>query len=222
MVQSPRNPENARERRKRKTPWWEKAAVLVALGLLVVNFFQMRSTDKAARAAKDSADWTATQTKYIFSNQQPWVWVKMPDSFHVEVGKPISAAVEVFNYGNALALVRAHIYIEASPGIIERLRDHPLKEKIPDAKGVREIALDGRQGTKEFIVEQPQRIVTEEDYRMIENGRIDVVAYGRIDFDGLIDPLLQQYNSIFCFYRLRDGSVSACPNYEHGYTNWME
>ena len=56
MAQPPRNTENTRERRKRKTPWWEIAAVLIALGLLVVNIFLWCATKKAAEAAKGAAD----------------------------------------------------------------------------------------------------------------------------------------------------------------------
>lgn len=37
---------------KNRTPLWEKFAVLIALGLLIVNICQMRSTEKAARAAE--------------------------------------------------------------------------------------------------------------------------------------------------------------------------
>ena len=42
--------------RNRKTPWWEKAAVAIAFGLLIVNIYQMKATQKSADAAKSSAD----------------------------------------------------------------------------------------------------------------------------------------------------------------------
>lgn len=41
---------------KHGTPFWEKLAVLIALGLLIVNIFQMRATQKSANAAKSSAE----------------------------------------------------------------------------------------------------------------------------------------------------------------------
>ncbi|HUC42235.1 MAG TPA: hypothetical protein VL913_00685 [Candidatus Micrarchaeaceae archaeon] len=41
---------------KHNTPFWEKLAVLIALGLLIVNIFQMRATQKSANAAKSSAE----------------------------------------------------------------------------------------------------------------------------------------------------------------------
>lgn len=53
-----------------KRAWWEKAAVCIAFGLLVLNFFQMRATQNAADAAKRSAD------SGIASNR---AWV-VPDS----------------------------------------------------------------------------------------------------------------------------------------------
>jgi hypothetical protein len=46
---------------KRDTPFWEKAAVMIALGLLIVNWYQGCQTKKAAEAAKSAAD-TARDT----------------------------------------------------------------------------------------------------------------------------------------------------------------
>jgi hypothetical protein len=56
MVQPPTNSDTPEDRPQRKSPWWEKAAVLIALGLLIVNIYQMRATQKSADAAKSSAD----------------------------------------------------------------------------------------------------------------------------------------------------------------------
>lgn len=61
MVETPVNPNKSEQNGTKKTPLWEKAAVFIALGLLVVNFFQMRATDRAANAAKESAELTSRQ-----------------------------------------------------------------------------------------------------------------------------------------------------------------
>lgn len=52
---TPPNSDNANGG-KRNTPFWEKLAVLIALGLLIVNIFQMRATQKSADAAKSSVE----------------------------------------------------------------------------------------------------------------------------------------------------------------------
>lgn len=47
-IHPPIDPNQPRNGSKHKTPFWEKAAVVVAFGLLIVNFFQMRATKEAA------------------------------------------------------------------------------------------------------------------------------------------------------------------------------
>jgi hypothetical protein len=208
---------------ERKTPFWEKAAVILALVLMVVNFFQTLATGKAAQAAKDSADWTKDQALNVFNGQRPQVWVKVPERFEVEIGKPLGAKLEVFNYGNAPTLARARIYIETSPTALERFRNnpHPLNHPMTEVKGTREILLAPHQGTTEFPIE-PKRILTEADYQLITIGTFDVVIYGRIDFPNLRAPTTEQYTSSFCFYRMSDGTVSGCPDYgKYHHTNFM-
>jgi hypothetical protein len=101
---------------KDKTPFWEKAAVLIALGLLVVNLF-------VALSANDSAEWIKHQTRDVYNQHRPLIWVKVPTSVHIEVDKPIDFDIEVFNYGNVTGIARARIRLEAAPGVIERFRD---------------------------------------------------------------------------------------------------
>jgi hypothetical protein len=63
--------QNIRSNENQKgTPPWEKFAVFIALGLLVVNICQMRSTEKAARAAEDANRIT---NKNLVQVQRPWV-----------------------------------------------------------------------------------------------------------------------------------------------------
>jgi hypothetical protein len=57
VIPTPPNSGNA-DGSKHKTPLWEKLAVIAAFGLLLVNICQMRSTEKAAKATKESADLT--------------------------------------------------------------------------------------------------------------------------------------------------------------------
>jgi hypothetical protein len=55
VIHSPANSPPSENGRGHKTPFWEKAAVGVAFGLLIVNFFQMCATYRAANAARDAA-----------------------------------------------------------------------------------------------------------------------------------------------------------------------
>jgi hypothetical protein len=58
---------------KKRTPGWEKAAVLVALGIFAVNAWQSWETRKSANAAQKAADTAATALELT---QRPWVFVK--------------------------------------------------------------------------------------------------------------------------------------------------
>jgi hypothetical protein len=55
---------------KKRTPGWEKAAVVVALGILAVNAWQSCETRKSADAAKRSAE---TASKQLEMADRPWI-----------------------------------------------------------------------------------------------------------------------------------------------------
>lgn len=195
--------------------WWTMKGQLREV---IRQYSELR---KSANASEKAANWTQEQTQYLFDEQRPFVWVKMLDGFHVEVGRPITAKVEVFNYGRVPATVRAYGYIESGPMVIEKLRDHPLGN-VPESKGIRIILLAPGESTKDFPIETQGKALTEEDLRLVTNGGTDVVIYGHIDYTNPHNPGLQvaKFMSSFCFYRLKEGAVSVCPNYEHAYTNW--
>jgi hypothetical protein len=183
--------------------------VIIAACTLAVIQSGSADTRILAQAASD-------QSKVFWYGQHAWVWVKMLDKFNIQVGKPISAAIEVFNYGKEPTLVRARIFVEAAPMISDA-----IQERIPEIIGVREILLSPVEGTKEFAAELPRKVLTQEDYRKIMDGTLDVLAYGRIEYANIHDPVKGMANSSFCFYRMKDGTVSACPNPdEHHFTNW--
>lgn len=74
VIDSPINPHKSNNESKHKTPFWEKAAVLVALGLLLVNICQMRATQKAADAATKAAD---TATRQLEATDRPWIKIEV-------------------------------------------------------------------------------------------------------------------------------------------------
>ena len=104
VVQSPGNPSNPKDSRKHKTPWWEQAAVVIAFGLLIVNYCQMRATKKSADTAYDA----------LVVSERPWVSVGNitfdPQSYRVIMrpdGKYIaqaSVSLKVENFGKSPAI----------------------------------------------------------------------------------------------------------------------
>lgn len=221
---------------KQEKHWWDKikpfVEILGIILLLIYTAYTIKmycATNKAANAAKDSADWTKQQTQFLFDVQRPTVWVKMLDNIHIEVGKPVTATVEVFNYGQFPAQVWAYGYAEIGTSVIEKVRDHPLGNSV-EGKDNRIILLAPHEGTKDFPVETQRRVLTKEDLRLITSGEMEVVVYGHIDYSDPRNPWLSlpstpdvfitRFMSSFCFHRLKDGVVSVCPNYKKAYTNW--
>ena len=69
VVPSKPNTESA-DGGKKRTPLWEKLAVLVALGLLIVNIFQMRATQDAANTATSTYKLTF-RSRLVISGMSP-------------------------------------------------------------------------------------------------------------------------------------------------------
>jgi hypothetical protein len=191
-------------------------------------------THNLALAAKDSASWTGHQARDLFNDQRPRIWAKIPDSIHIEAGKPIRLGMEIFNYGKSPGIARARIRFEAAPGVIEKIRDvlrnHPDDFSVPEQLGNLKFLINPLTG-KPFPVETPELILSKQDMNKLAAGTIDVAIYGRILYTDLDYSAMGErntaYDSIFCFYIMRDGTTtSACPNkydkrtnYE-AYTNW--
>jgi hypothetical protein len=237
MVHSPTNSEEPKKGGKRETPFWEKVAVFIALALLLVNWYQGCQTRKsadaatiAANAAKNSADTAINDHYWTTQDRRPWIWVKPPRGLQIKVGKPMSATVEVFNYGTSPGLARTIIHIEAGPRVIEKFRDECKNNRdtaylIPDDKTTFTAVIAPQEGVTDFPVESFPSIVSREDYDKITNGiaagTLDVVIYGRIWSSDVKRPWQDRFNSIFCFHLLRNRTIGACPNEEHAYTNFM-
>ena len=109
IVNSPTNSEKSDYGSRHKNPWWEKAAVIVAVFLFAANWFQGCQTKRAADAAKSAA---ATAEATLKASQRPWVKIKhrivRPLAFDVPAqnGPVASMTVEdtLENVGQALAL----------------------------------------------------------------------------------------------------------------------
>jgi hypothetical protein len=214
-----------KEKRERLKLRYEAIGGAIALLLFVANWFQGCQTKKAADAAIEQFK------AYSGKENRAWIWVNM-GRIHVEVGKPITADVEVFNYGKVPAVVRARIRVEVAPGAIESFRKEAIDNAktamvIEDAKGLLKIVLPANEGYRDFPVESPQQILTRQDYNRIMNGvasnALDVVVYGRIFYASPGMPLKKQENNdIFCFYLLKNGTTSTCTNQDGAYTNWID
>jgi hypothetical protein len=197
---------------------------------------QYPELQKSADAAKDGADFTTQQAKMFFDTQRPWVYVKMVDSIHLEAGKPITAPVEVINYGGSPAIVRAVIRVEIGPTVIETFRSNMVGQNnlflfTPESMGDKQIVIFPGEGNgrKDFPVECPPAL-SQQQYEKIKSGvaagTAEVAVDGRIFYNSLRDPVGQinrsdfSSSSLFCFYLLRDGTTSACPDQNGAYTNF--
>jgi len=88
-----------------KTPWWktmvEFAAVLIALGLLIVNYQQQQSTERAAYAAKDSIDLARKNAHF---EQRAWLAISYGKGpYHFTVGQPFAFPVQIVDTGKTPA-----------------------------------------------------------------------------------------------------------------------
>ncbi len=92
VINSIANPPDAENNRKPNTPLWEKAAVLAAFGLLVVNVLLWCSTKKAANAAETAANVAKQQLEL---STRPWVQVKGELNFKYLGFRPIQDYVRL-------------------------------------------------------------------------------------------------------------------------------
>jgi hypothetical protein len=222
------------------TPWWKTLAELIGIGAVVWyacithntwKEIQMQTGEMQRQTGilRDQANSTFAQ------NNRAWVWVTMP-TIHLAVGKPISTTIQVFNYGGPPVLVREPIMqLEVASGAIEKFKQrakyHADTLRTEDAKDIFKVILPSHGDHHEFPVESSTKIATQEDYRKImdgiASGSIDVTIYGSISYTQPGLPRMDD-SSIFCFYLLKDGRTSACPNEVHEdskqdeYTNWIE
>jgi len=201
-------------------PWWKRLGTWKFIGEIILIVVGIR----VACIYAAQLEQMRTQVQLLIDiDLRPAITVKMLDSIQIEVGKPITATVEVFNYGKLPGMARAQIHAEAAPGLIEKFR-HTLRDEklgtgnLPDIIGLRKIYIAPGQGTKDFPIEPPQRIFTQQDMIGAAAGTIDVAVYGRIFYTDLNNH--HGYSSAFCFYRLKDGSTSACPDEKNAYTNF--
>jgi hypothetical protein len=109
IAHSPANTPDSKDGKNSGTPFWEKAAVVIALALLIVNICQTRATQKAADAARDSAKISGN---YLTASQRPWIKIKhrivRPLTFNFPTGQGLIADMVVEdtieNVGTSVAL----------------------------------------------------------------------------------------------------------------------
>ena len=234
---------------KTEKNWWSKTKPYVEIaGVLLLAVYTAytikifcatkratEATGIAATAAKNAADAAKISAGLAFNEQRPFVFVKMVDNIKVEIGKRISAPVEVFNYGKFPAMARTVIHIEVGPNVIETFRSklaepHMNYLFIPEEMGTKQILISPGEGRKDFPVESLQGVLSRQDYEKIMSGvaagTMDVAVYGRIFYSTLGVPVHEAgepgvtYDAAFCFYMMKDGTTSACTDNPHAYTNF--
>jgi hypothetical protein len=211
---------------------------VIALGGLI--FYSIK-THQMWREVHDQS--MATVAIY----QRPWVFAKMP-TIKAVVGKPVTAQIEIWNFGKGTpAMVRASIHADIGPNVIDNFREKLLDSKpgneqylyVPNSRGELKIFLAENEETTSFPIEISPHILTQKEYEAISEGAIDVAVYGRLFYTNLTVPIPEEiphygffssffhgtvpdanYRSSFCFYLLRDYTVSACADKPHAYTNF--
>jgi hypothetical protein len=128
IVKSPLDETKSDTKSQKGTPVWEIAAVLIALGLLVVNIFQLRANKRAANAAKSAAD-TAHDT--LIASNRPWMNAEMhvigPLAFN-DAGANIPVSYKLINVGHSPAMkvwADVELYLPLNPQRdteVERIR----------------------------------------------------------------------------------------------------
>ena len=171
-------------------PAWEdgkkkthKAKFLLELLVFVVLFFYTVFSGLMWYETRENAAWTTLQARDIFNDHRPLIWVKIPDSIHIEIGKPINPEIQVFNYGKSPGIARARIRFEAAPGVIEKFRDVLRNHQgeftlpIPEPHGTLKVLINPNSG-RSFPIETPQLILSKQDMEKLAAGTIDVAIYG--------------------------------------------
>jgi hypothetical protein len=137
------DPENAKERRRRKTPWSERATVFIALALLIANWFQGCQTKKAAEAsttaadaARKSAESTASQVRDYEVSQAAHIIVHISQAKVTFVGKELHwiATCTVKNVG-ATTAKEVNVVPTSGGGRVLPPRDQEPSSNVPNANG---------------------------------------------------------------------------------------
>jgi hypothetical protein len=210
--------EKRRERRETNKNFLEQVAAVIACGLLLANFGLWIEQN-------ESTTWIRRQSRIMLETERPRITANRLRNITVEVGKPLSAVVEIKNFGHQPGSAWSQIYIESGQGVIDRLQSHPLDRTTENGTFEKKL-LAPDESTNEFPVipaKGSEKILTQGDFDKISNGNLDVVVYGQIEYRDLGDPEGlngRDWNSIFCFHRLADGKMSACPNKKGAYTYW--
>lgn len=212
-VPTPR-PYSKTEYRPDQTPWWktlfESSAVLIALGLLVVNYQQQRSTQVAAGAAQAAAT-TATTTMHL--DQKAWLMFDhdYSDSLKLIDKEAISVPIQFKDIGKTPARhVEGFIVVSETkageaptfkPEFVNKLRGGLVWPSHPDQTTASEL------DPKEHRVKATSPKCTQ-----FESGKIVFVVWGRVTYD---DIFQDSHWIKFCHTITHDPSVRTkeCADY---------
>jgi hypothetical protein len=166
-----------------------------AYGQLEQMRIATEATREAAGAARDNA-------AYLLKQQRPYIYVNIPDSIAIKPGKQItiSPPIRYVNHGGAPGLAQSVCYIdyiEDSDELIsvrnrQNVKVNSVTNFIPKYDSHESVPKLG--SCKQPVADK--------------NGRT-IAVYGRIDNTDLSADH-NRYCTLFCFYRLPDGSISVC------------
>jgi hypothetical protein len=195
----------------KRTPTWEKAAVVVALGILFVNTWQSCATQKAANAAQDAAD-TAHDTLVV--SERPWITVTVglngPGlTFNPDGSASLNLGIAVKNIGHSVATginIRPEMF--AMSFSANGMFNEPLDKQSSFCEKVRKAAIDPRRLFTLFPTEDTTANITvtltkaDIDSAIMPFNKRDAkyvlpVIYGCVNYQFSFDKLTHQTQFIY-------------------------
>jgi hypothetical protein len=192
IIHAPANaPET--ENGERDTPFWEKATVLITLGLLVVNIFLWCATNKAANAAKDSVKLAEKNARI---DERAWVAVSNISS---EFRQNEDWTVRLIFKNTGKTPARNFVIWGAGESVTKGQKPTTEETKLP-GRGV--IAPDGS-------FHSNLNISGRYDWKAV-----DLIIHGRIEYDSVFTG---GHWTRFCYYFVPDkagrtGDFAPCDS----------
>ncbi len=176
-----------------KAPVWiDIALIFVALGTGIVIGWQAWETRKAARGAERAADAALLNAQIVANSERPWLLVS---SEHI--ADTVTSGVYAKNRGRTpCKIVQSAgpfwLFLEAREVLKVRYKGETMRPDYGRLTSLEEpIILLPEEATyifQLFMQEVRDRCETEERYRMLEEGRLDLFIYGVLYYRDLLNP----------------------------------
>jgi len=219
IIDARANAEGSQNGAGKEAPWWEKAAVLIGIALLIANWFQGCQTEKAADIAKDT----------LVLDERPWVGLMGNGHVSVEITKdsPIKSLVDIQNFGKTPALDERGI---------AHLTTRPIQAPMPDLGNCTDTEEKGASPPVTlmptaiyqygFATDAPSSvgipvILTQADIDLLNGDQVQLYLYGCIWYrDTFHNPRKTEWCLQYIPSTKTGGSAnrfSVCPTHNHAW-----